>query len=405
MNRDVWGEPLDAADEASTTAWNRAWQRAMHFTGDPFEVLAQANDTDSGFAMGSVFCGVYRVLGGSSLDASSLRLDLDRAQSRAHSDRERSHTAALELLVAGNFTAAAKAWDALSAGNHDFAAVRFAHDVYLHVGDAARRLWSSQRAMDRWSKTDPWWSFVAGQHAFSLEEAGFLSEAELLGHEALEADPLDLWALHALAHVYETTEDRTAALSLLRGRHDTWSTQDQLSVHIWWHLALRLIADGEYDEVLQIHDDLVPTATTPFRLCDLVSLLWRLELEGVSVGDRWAHLAEMFASRPERHTTGFLDLHAAMAFTRQPNHPAASAFFEGVDTSHARGSAEIDDTFRRVVSPLVEAIRTSTSNKKSSAIMLKEVEAQLHRIGGSVAQRDIVGLTRNSIETTILEKT
>jgi tetratricopeptide (TPR) repeat protein len=402
---DVWGEPMDSSSPESVEAWNGAWAAAMHFTGDPFDVLAKTNLEDEVFSLGSVFCGVYRVLGGTPLDSPELVGDLDRARRRAVSPRERAHVEALEHLVAGEFTLAAKHWDQIVGGGLDFAAVRFAHDIYLHVGDAARRLQSSQRAVNRWLPDDPSWSFVLGQHAFSLEEAGFYNEAEELARQALDADPLDLWALHALAHVYETIDDGDASFELLRGREQTWSTQDQLSVHIWWHLALRLIADRQFDEALRIHDRLVPESTTPFRLCDLASMLWRLELSGVDVGGRWENLADAFDTRPERHTTGFLDLHAAMVYARQPDHPAARVFFDGVHTSHAEGAAENDDTFRRVVAPLVDAIRTSNADPQGAATMLESVDAHLHRIGGSIAQRDIVALTRQSLESTVLEDT
>ncbi len=405
MSFDVWGEPIDSSSPEAVEAWNAAWKAAMHFTGDPFEILATANLDDDVFSLGSVFCGVYRILGGTPLDAPELRADLERAQQRADSPRERAHVGALEHLVAGEFTLAAKHWDQIVGSGHDFAAVRFAHDIYLHVGDSPRRLHSSQRAVDRWLPDDPWRSFVVGQHAFSLEEAGFYREAEELGWQSLEADPLDLWALHALAHVYETIEDQAKSLDLLLGREHTWSAQDQLAVHIWWHLALRLIDDGKYDETLQIHDTLVPISTTPFRLCDLTSMLWRLELNGVDVGDRWVNLADAFAARPERHTSGFLDLHAAMVYARQPDHLGAQEFFDGVLTSHADSVAENDDTFRRIVAPLVDAIRTSSANPRRAATLFESVDARLHRIGGSIAQRDIVTLTKESLESTVLEDT
>ena len=47
-----------------------------------------------------------------------------------------------------------------------------------------------------------------------------------------------------------------------------------------------LLSVGDADAVFAIYDDLVPVATTAFRLCDLTSLLWRLELEGVAAAAR-----------------------------------------------------------------------------------------------------------------------
>ena len=393
MSVDTWGGPVVAGDPASVDAWNAAWVEALHFVGDPFATLAPAIEGDDAFAMGSVFCGTYRVLGGAPFDAPELVADVERAAARAAAPRERAHADALTLLAAGEFTAAAHRWDEISRASRDFAAVRFAHDVYLHIGNAPDRLESSTRAMEVFDDA-PGWNLVASQHAFALEAAGHFDEAEAVAWAALDADPLDLWATHALAHVYESVNDQDAAVDLLRSRESTWSKQDGLAVHIWWHLALRLIAAGDHDEVLAIHDRLVPAAQTPFRLCDLTSLLWRLELAGVDVGDRWAHLADAFAARPERHTCGFLDLHQALVYARQPGHPSGQAFHAGVDALDRRIGSENDDTFRSVVRPLIRAIRLGEVDPASAAAALDRLQPVLHRIGGSNAQRDIIDLTR-----------
>ena len=395
---DRWGSDVAFGDVASLAAWDTAWGQALHFVDDPFETLSNANETDDGFAMGSVFCGTYRVLGGARPDDAALLTDLERANARAQTAAEREHVKAVTSMVAGNFTDAGRTWDALAASTRDFAAVRFAHDVYLHVGDEPRRLASSQRAFDAWGGEDPGWGFVAGQLSFALEETGAYAQAEELGRAALELDRLDLWARHSLAHLYETLDDSDAAFALLSDEQHVWDVQDGLAVHIWWHLSLRLIATGAYDEALSIFDDQLAVATTPFRLCDLASLLWRLELVGVGVGDRWTVLADRFAHRPEWHTSGFLDLHAALIYTRCSNHDAAQRFFDGVAGSHVENASENDRNFLEVVQPLVAAIRDGESSPARSATVLSELARSTHRIGGSIAQRDIVDLTRTHFE-------
>ena len=410
---DQWGEPVAAERASSVEAWDGAWADMLHFRSDPFKRLAEANETDEAFALGSVFCAAYRLLGGAPPRAPETRADLARAAERAHSRRDQAHAAAAAALAAGNFTGAGRRWESLASGTHDLAAVRLAHDAYLHAGDNRRRLRASAGAVESWSKGDPGWGFVWGQHAFSLEETGRYREAEAFGWTALDHDPLDLWALHALAHVYESTGDQTSALRLLRRRQPIWSTQDSFSVHIWWHLALRLIAGRDFDEALGVYDDQAPVAETAFALCDLASLLWRLELAGVGVGDRWAGLADAFADRSERHTCGFLDFHAALVYARCPDHPEAPVFFSGVATAHPRpgpGAAETEAadtdnadtenavTFRSVVRPLVEAVRLGETDPVKALGLLDSIGGRLHRIGGSIVQRDIVGLTRAGLE-------
>lgn len=395
---DAWGAPIAASSPTSVDAWNTAWDDALHFVNDPFVTLADANENDDEFVLGSVFCGTYRLLGGLPATAPEVVVDLQRAEQRASSPRERAHVDAMKTFAAGDFTDAANKWDQINRKHRDFAAVRFAHDAYLHVGNSDDRLASSATAVGMF-EGDNGWNFVASQYAFALEESGHFEEAERVAFQALDADPRDVWASHALAHVYEHVGTERQGLDFLRSCQADWEHQDGLSVHVWWHLTLRLIALGEFDEALAIFDELVPTATTPFRLCDLTSMLWRLELAGGSVGDRWGPMADALAGRPELHTNGFLDLHAALAYTRIPDHPAAAPFFAGVETAHAEGDSEIANIFRATVVPLVSAVRNGGAEPAQAVAQLDSIGYTLQHIGGSNAQREIVDLTRAHFET------
>ncbi|MEZ5279559.1 MAG: hypothetical protein R2770_03730 [Acidimicrobiales bacterium] len=393
---DLYDSPV-AGTSASVAAWNRAWQAFGEFKGDPFAELADANASDDGFAMGSVFEVVYTVLAGSRLDAPSLLASLERARARATNRREQLHLQAAELLVVGEFTTAAEAWDSIAAASHDFAAVRYAHDIYLHVGDNERRLRSSTAAIDGWQPDQAGYGLLLGQYSFALCEAAHYDEAESTGRLALQIEPRDLWARHGLAHVYEMRDQTAEVLALLDGADSVWHDQDMLSTHVWWHLAVRLIVAGDHERALQIHDDLVPVATTAFRLCDLSSLLWRLELAGVDVGERWVLLADRWSEVAEIHTCGFLDLHAALAFGRVSDHPGAHRFRDGLAQSHPEPRNEIGRTFSEVVKPMVAAIEAyCVGDFAGAANGLATIESRSHRIGGSNAQRDLLNLTHRS---------
>ena len=379
---------------ASVDAWERGWEQYLHYRGDPVAVMSEAGADDETFVLGPVFAAVYRVLAGSPLSSPALAADAGRAQTRAggSDSRERGHVRALELLVAGELTAAARAWGEVASGERDFAAVRFAHDLYLHVGDDGGRLASSARAVEAW-RDEPGWGFVAGQHAFALEEVGRYDEAEELGQAALGLDPEDLWSRHALAHVYESTDDTAAALELLEGSVKVWNSQELLATHIWWHLALRLLASGDWAGALAVFDERQPHAKTAFQLCDQTSLLWRLELAGCDPGDRWDSLAERWDSVAERHTCGFLDVHAALTFARKPDHPGAGRWFKGLGARSA-GASENDRTFSGVVAPLAEAFCSYVQEDYDHCVQIVDaLGPATRRIGGSIAQRDLITLT------------
>ncbi len=391
------GDPAPTGTDTSRLAWADAWQQFLHFRGDPIATLSAASEADDTFVMGPVFAATYTLLGGSPLDGSVLMTHVDRARARRDraSGRELAHVDALGHLVAGEFTRAARCWDDIARRGPDFAAIRFAHDVYLHIGDAAGRLSSSRAAVEQWGDR-PGANFVAGQHAFALEEVGRYDEAEAIGRRALDADPDDLWARHALAHVYESVEDNEATFALLRDSTDRWHDQDLLATHVWWHLALRLLAVGDIDVALAIFDERLPHATTPFRLCDQASLLWRAELAGFTVGDRWDDLADRWDRVEERHVCGFLDLHAALTFARRPGHPGAARWFDGL-AGRSWGDRENDRTFAEVVVPLVRAIRAFGAGDHGRVVALIDgLGSTTSRIGGSVAQRDLINLTRRA---------
>ena len=384
----VQGEP------ASRRAWARAWEQYLHYRGDPVAVASEAGESDESFVLGPVFAAVYRVLAGTPSGSPALAADAARARSRAggSGDRERAHARALELLLAGEFTQAARTWDGIALGGRDFAAVRFAHDLYLHVGDDRGRLGSSSHAVEAW-RGEPGWGFVAGQHAFALEEVGRYDEAEELGRVALGLDPDDLWSRHALAHVYESTDDTSAALELLEGSVERWSAQELFATHIWWHLALRLLASGDSGGALAVFDERQPHATTAFQLCDQTSLLWRLELAGCDAGHRWDTLADRWDEVAERHTCGFLDVHAALAYARRPDHPGARRWFRGL-AERGAGTSENDRTFTDVVAPLAHAFRAHAAGDTDRFVGVVDGLGRSARwIGGSIAQRDLITLT------------
>lgn len=393
---DRWGQHMSGSTE-TLVSWDQAWDEFLHFRTDPIVGLDASCRNDETNVLGPVFTIVYLVLAGSPLDSLLVATQLKRARQRSANgtEREAAHVAAVDALAAGNFTAAAERWDAIARNALDFAAVRFAHDVYLHVGDADRRLASSRRAYETWGD-GPGASFIAGQYSFALEEIGRYADAERIGRRALDVDPDDLWARHALAHVYESLASNTAFFELLRDTVDRWQDKENLATHIWWHLALRLLDSGDVDGALGVFDQLLPTSTTAFRLSDQSSLLWRVELAGHEVGNRWNALADRWDGVVERHTCAFLDLHAAITFIRRPDHPGASRWFSGL-VERPIGTAENDRIFADVVVPLVAAFRAFAHRDHCQFVSkVDALGAASNRIGGSVVQRDLIRLTRQA---------
>ncbi len=393
---DAYGLEISCGDPASVAAWNSALDLYFRFRGDPLEAVAQALSSDELFIRGPIFTGVMKLLSGQPSDHASVRQDLERARARRDgaTAAELCHLEAFEAMARGELTGAADIWDRiLETAPNDMLALKCSHETYFYAGNIAGLRASASRALARWSPEDPGYGVALGQYAFGLEESGDYAAAESHARRALDLSAEDCWSLHCLAHVYQMQDRQSDAIGLLHATQPVWAEQTLLSTHIWWHLCLRLVEAERFDAALEIFDQTLSEvpADNPFRLTDGTSLLWRLELAGVSVGPRWRSLAEKWALHAESHSNAFLDLHAAMAFAACPDLAAAERFWQSLSTAHDGGESENAETFRRVAIPLATAIRAfHRGDHGPAADGFASVLADLHRIGGSRAQRELV---------------
>ncbi len=369
----------------------------LGFRGDPMAMVSEISDPF--FVEAPVFTATMRLLGGINARdpriVADLRLAEQAAEASPSNEAVQCHLDALRYMARSEVSQAARVWDTASAIRpSDVLAIKCSHEAYFLVGDSAGMLRSAEAAIQRVRPDDPVFHVIAGQLSFALEETGRLDEAEGWGRLALESQPDDLWALHALAHVYETANRHIESMRLLTGYQPTWSEQSLLSVHIWWHLALRLLEAGNHGEVLQLFD--TKMADTPsdshFRLTDGTSILWRLELKGIDVGDRWRSVAQSWAPSADTLSNAFLCLHAALAFSRSRDETVGLRFLEAVGDSPFPEGSELDGIHREVTVPLVTALLTQPRSA-AAANVIAGLAADLSRIGGSIAQREVVEQT------------
>ena len=127
---------------------------------------------------------------------------------------------------------------------------------------------------------------------------------------------------------------------------------------------------------------------------DAASLLWRLELAGIDVGDRWAPVADQWMAHVDDHLLAFNDLHCAFATARSPEPGHAARLRQSLDDYERLGSGEnrqvTSEIGRRLVDGML-AFATSDYGRAVEAIL--PVRNDAARIGGSHAQRDVINLT------------
>jgi tetratricopeptide (TPR) repeat protein len=391
---DVVGAP------ASVAALDRAIADYLAWRGDPIAVLQEAVARDPAFTLGASAIASLFLLNGFRSDNPAVTVAIDAAEAAMSgaSSRERRHLAAAKAWAAGEIVAATDVWeDILVDHPTDALALRFAHDSYFYLGHSLSIRDSVARVLPAWDRANPNYGFVLGQYAFGLEESGELRRAEAVGRDAIARNAEDAWAVHAVAHVLETESRQVEGIDFLKASRPSWSKAQALSVHNGWHLALYLIEEGRFEEVLADYDSFVAPRFAGDSLLDLVdasALLWRLELAGADVGARWSPLARQWLTHVDDHVLVFNDLHLALAVARTGDAEGVARLRRSLDDYQRHGRGDNVDITIDVGRRLVDGALAFAERDYASVVRaILPVRYKVIRIGGSHAQRDLVTQT------------
>jgi hypothetical protein len=181
----------------------------------------------------------------------------------------------------------------------------------------------------------------------------------------------------------------------MRANPDAWSTGSFLQVHNWWHLALFHHDLGETDEILALYDGPIygSGSTLALNMVDASSLLWRLNLGGFEIGDRWQKLADNWLPLAAAGNYAFNDAHAMMAFVGAGRDEAARTLLAAQEEAIRREDDNAGFT-RDVGRPLALAIHAfGRRDYAGAAKLILPIRRVAARFGGSHAQRDVIELT------------
>ena len=227
------------------------------------------------------------------------------------------------------------------------------HQLDFFLGDAANLRDRVGRSLPHIDQAHPHHGYAQGMYAFGLEESGDYPLAEHHGLAAVDRNRDDVWATHAVTHVYEMQGRIDEGIRFLRTRQADWGEGNLFAVHNWWHLALYLLEAGDTVDSLAIYDRHIhneQSAGVPLEMLDASALLWRLHLDRVDVGGRFDPLADAWATRTTHEPWYvFNDLHAVMALAGAGRTDEARAVIDrlaayvaaGPPASNVRMTAEV----------------------------------------------------------------
>ncbi len=309
-----------------------------------------------------------------------------QAFARSAPPREQLLAAAVARWAAGDADGCVRRLSALvEAWPQDLVAARLLQVHQLERGQFA----AMRRTTALLVAANPDVSHARGMHAFALAETGAVEAADRLGRAAADA-AFDPWAEHAVAHVFASRGRPGAALAWLLPRADRWSRCSSfLHTHNWWHVALAHLALGERAAALALFDSRIwgVRKTHCQDQLNAVSLLARLELAGVDVGDRWSDLADFLAPRTKDHVSGFLDLHTLLGLARAGRDGEVEAMRRSL-VDKARTSA--DEVWREIVPTAADGLVAHARRQWAAAArLLGRTLLRLSALGGSSVQRDL----------------
>lgn len=393
---DSHGYLLSGASAAARDHYDRALGLFRLYSGDPLAAAEAAIADSPGFAMAHLLKAWLNLLGTEPAGIEVARAARDAAAPHARSGREKGHLAAIDHLVEGRWHEASRTLQRVSIDFPlDLLALQAGHQLDFFTGNARMLRDRVARVLPEWHPAMPEYHAVLGMHAFGLEEMGDYAAAERQGRKAVELEPRDCWAQHAVAHVLEMQGRTADGIAWMRADSDAWSHDSFFAVHNWWHLALYHLDRDEIDEVLKLFDGPIfgARSTVAMDLIDASAMLWRLYLRGVPLGSRWDAVADNWVPLASGGNYAFNDVHAVMAFIGA----GRPALIEEVIAAQDRAMTGRGDNAaftREVGRPVALALTAFAEGGYAECIArLQPVIPIAGRFGGSHAQRDLLDLT------------
>ena len=398
IQKDEQGNPLSGADGEAAAAYATAQRQFACYVGDPVATIDAAIARRPDFVMAHALKAYLMLLGAEPAGFAPARECYAAARRAAADDRERGHLDAIGHFLDGNLAQAARTLEDVAIQHpNDLLALQAGHLTDFLNGDSRMLRDRVARALPAWRPDMPGYHAVLGMHAFGLEETGLYARAESTGRRALEVEPRDGWAKHAVAHVIEMQCRPADGIRFMNENLADWAEDSFLSVHNWWHLALYHLEIGDVETALAFYDhpDRIKGGRSPviFDMLDASAMLWRLTLRGVDVGDRWQPLAEAWAPYARSGLFAFNDAHAVMAFAGAGRADLVEAVLAAQEDA-ARGAGDNARITADVGRPVALGLAAFADGDHRAALdLLRPVRHIANRFGGSHAQRDLIDLT------------
>lgn len=392
---DRYGLPLSTTSDAAAAAYREGVDLMLAAWPAAAEALDRAIAADPDFALAHIARARMHFIYADGRSAQAKAAVARELVARNGSAREKSHVEALALGMEGQSAksltctlAHLQEWprDALvlllplgafglfafsGMADHDQARVDLCERYASHYGDD--------------------WFFLT-YLGWSHTENGNVTHGRKVTERAFELRRENANAVHALAHAMFEDGSGGDAEQLISGWLPGYDRSGLMHGHISWHQALVALEQGDAARALEIYADRVqPKVTTapPINsVTDGASLLWRLAAYGHEVPTEIWDEAAAHADRSfPKAGVPFADVHMALVAAATGNRAGLLLRIAELEKRLADGKLASG----AVVPAICRAMLAfAEGDYKTAARMLEPIAADVVRIGGSHAQREIV---------------
>ncbi len=307
-------------------------------------------------------------------------------------ERERLWCMALEDWIAGKPSAAVGRMEqAMALNPADTISMKLSHGIRFILGDHIGMRQSVEAVMHAHGDDHPLQGYALGCLAFAMEETGDYNDAERTGLLGLQFAKDDAWGLHAVTHVYDMTHRTQSGIDLIDSNASAWGHCNNFRFHVWWHKALLHLDQGDVSKVLELYDTKIRSdKTDDYRdFSNASSLLMRLELEDIDVGNRWGELADLAETRSDDGCLTFADMHYMLALAGDKR-PDAAARLTARVAEDAKGFSDVAQVMRAPGVDVAQGLEAFSDGRYDDAFsQLNRAQPKFQTMGGSHAQRDV----------------
>jgi hypothetical protein len=390
MRKDWLGNPVTAGGAATLAGIDDFVQGFLAYETRAANILAAADD-DAESALANAYAAMLWLFLESPEGVDKAAPYLARAEAAAAhaTERERMAVAAVRAWADNDIPAALAIGEQVAdAFPRELAVAKVTQYHYFNVGDSPGMLRIARKILPA-SGDVP---YAHGLAAFGYEQCHLLADAEREATTAIRMQRKEPWAHHALAHVMLTQGRNEEGRAFLEDVKDSWTELNSFMLtHNWWHLSLVMIEQGEGERVLDHYASHIWGVWKEYSQDQIgaVSLLARLELAGVDVGDRWQDLADHLLPRAREHVQPFLDMQYMYGLARA-GRPEADAMLASVRAYAATAPEFVRAAWREVAVPACDGlVAYARGDFGTAATRLLSVTPRMAEIGGSHAQRDL----------------